>query len=256
MFFYIWLNAIGMKELEQSGSALESDIVKENLKEIIFDLSQPIVETIGQAIGENIPGLSIFFKGAKAVSAIRDQDLMNKVISFLNEAEQMDHIKRKKLVDKVNKDPIYGQRFGAFVLVALDRYDFAVKAKYLARALKFYERNDISKITLIRINSAIQQIQLMDLEDWTKDRNIATTNISSLAGENFISNGIFELNYNFQPLTKDHNRDHIGKNYRTNNIVKVKVTSFGYLFFFILKDIEITDYERKVYSLNKFVDQR
>lgn len=241
-----------MKELEQSGAALESDIVKDNLKDIIAELSQPILDTFGKAIGENIPGLSWFFKGMKAYKAVRDQDLMNKVIAFLYEADKMDQRTRKKLVDKVNDDPIYGQKFGAFVLVALDRYDFAQKVQFLVNALKFYERGDISKHTLIRFNAAIKDLHLMDLEQWINDHELPSSNISEVGKQMFMSHGLIQTTFNFQPLTKDHTKDDYGRNYRTQNIMKTKLSDFGNLFFHVLKDMEITDFDRQRRIFEKY----
>lgn len=149
-----------MGELREIGAALEADLAKENLKEMLAEQTDKLVENItGQ-----VPGLAIVHKIAKAYRSVKDYFLMDKILRFLTDISSMDTQQRKKLVDKVDEDPIYEQKFGTFIITAIDRLDFLDKATYLANISKVYARDEISKSNYVRFKGFIEKIELEDLK--------------------------------------------------------------------------------------------
>lgn len=149
-----------MNDLIELGSSVEADIAKENLKELIVERADDVLELITGAA----PGLSVITKLKKIYRSVNDYFLMEKIVTFLTDLSSMKTSERKNLINKLNNDPIHGQEFGKFLIVAIDRLEFVDKAVYLARACKFYEREDISQPLLTKIKGIIEKIDLADLK--------------------------------------------------------------------------------------------
>jgi hypothetical protein len=218
-----------MKELEASGSALEADVTKENLRDIIGDMS----ETTAAAIGEGIPGLSILIKAAKAYQSIKDQFLMDKVLTFLYEISKMTADSRKNLVAKINTDKIYGQKFGAFVLIALDRHDFADKSVYLARACRFLEQDAISINSFVRIKTMIENLNLVDIKRWIDNEYRSFPKSEDLAYNYFLANGVIKTQHNFNKILSKN----ASRSFNLNrDVVRISLTSLGSILYYIVQD--------------------
>lgn len=149
-----------LKQLDEIGVAFEADIAKEDLKEILAEQTDDLIETITGFV----PGLSVFIKLRKAYKSIKDYFLISKIFRFLTDISSMSSVERNTLIGKINEDPIYEQKFGTFLITALDRLDFVDKASYLARICKFYGKGQISKSQLIRFKGFIEKIELEDLK--------------------------------------------------------------------------------------------
>jgi hypothetical protein len=134
-----------MNELDELAVSVEADVAKDNLLEIIAEQGDKIIESFT----EMMPGLSVIFKLNNAYKSVQNYFLIEKIIIFLTGLSSMTTKQRKNLIEKINNDPIHGQQFGKFLIISIDRLDFAEKSTYLARVCKFYERGDISKSLLI-----------------------------------------------------------------------------------------------------------
>lgn len=188
-----------MKDLEQTGAALEADIVHDNLKDVITELLQ---FTLAQ-LGESAPIVSTVFKAFKGVSAYRDFQLMNKVTMFLTELNKLSAKERKKLVDKMNDDPIYGQKAGTFILSALDRLDFEQKSVYLAKACKHYNDGLLSKKNLCEVKMVIERLSIYDLEKLSGDINLKfIPNRHDGSFLSFLNNGLITDTIDFAMLSE------------------------------------------------------
>ena len=120
-------------------------MVKEDLKELLIDVRDKITkEVLNQ-----IPGLASFLSVKKIFTGVQDYFLIKKVYAFLFELSSMPLESRVTLVEKINADPIYGQQFGIFLILALDRHEFEQKAIMLARICKYYEMKVLSKSTFV-----------------------------------------------------------------------------------------------------------
>lgn len=213
---------------------MESDIVSENLKDIIADLSDFTIQHIGQ----NIPIVSLVFKALKSVNAYRDLILMDKVRAFLGELNSMSKKERKRFVDKINDDPIYGQKAGTFILTALDRHDFKKKSIYLAKACKYYEKEYLTKHDFTRIKTVIERMDLASLD------NIASiewghynSNRHDDDYSSFIANGLIKEELDIKELG---NQIFPSDPYRYHpslaKALKIQVTSLGELVSYVLSD--------------------
>jgi hypothetical protein len=149
-----------MNDLNDLGASMEADIAKDNLKELISEKADSIAESL---MGVT-PGLSVVFKLSKIYHSVQDFFLMEKVVAFLTDVSSMEINQRENLISKLNNDPIHGQKFGKFLILAIDRLEYVDKALYLARICKFYEREDISQELLIRMKGIMEKIELTDLK--------------------------------------------------------------------------------------------
>lgn len=226
-----------MKELEQIGEAFEAEIVKQDLTELAGDLS----DTLRQQLGEDIPVFGVFFKAIKAIGAIKDLALISKVYAFMGEVGKMSTKQRKSLVKKINKDRVYGQRFGAYLISAIDRHEFSQKSVYLARACKYFERGDISRWALIKLNTIIQNVHLQDIQEFME---IDYTRIPKIdkdpAFNSFLANGIIRQTYDFEELRGpqvDNNR--MIRPIRIDRIIRIDLTDLGSALYAIVKDKEL-----------------
>jgi len=218
-----------MNEIQKAGSNLEHDIVNDNLLDIVAEISNPILESIG----ENIPVVGLFLKGIKAFNSIKDEFLMQKVGVFLNELSTMSQSERENFVNKMNDDPIFGQKAGAFIVTALDRLDFQQKAVYLARASKFFERGDINKNTFIRIKGILEGIELIDIEHWI-ERGIGyhPNKEEDVGFSAFISAGVLERIFDFNHIINPGR----GKPHDLRRVLQIRLSKLGAVFFKILID--------------------
>jgi hypothetical protein len=242
-----------MKELEQAGSSFEADAAKDDLKDLIGDLASSTIEDIA----ENLPGFGMIFKVGKTIQSIRDYQTMDKVLTFLNEMSSMSKDKRENLINKINTDPIYGQKFGAFILTAIDRHDFKEKSKILATACKFYERGDMNKDNFIRVKSIIEFNELSDLLKW-KEKSAeygqysAIGSVPVVAKERFVLSGILQVQYNFDKIKQMTESRSVlsSKSSITSQVVRHEFTNLGRLMIKIMKDEKLDDFEVRTWSLN------
>lgn len=183
-------------------------------------------------VGEDLPGLGLFFKAAKAISSVRDYYSMEKVIVFLNELSNLTTEQRKNLVAKINIDNIYGQKFGSFIVVALDREDFSMKSRYLARACKYYEYGVISRKALVVVKTVIENMHLSDIETWIGPV-FRFPKPTDAAYSSFVANGLVKTEFNMQRV---HSRGMRADWNLNDEVMKTKLTPLGYMFYKIVKD--------------------
>ncbi len=147
-----------LQAIASLGASIEDDIKRDDLKHLL-DLQEKNLETVT----DNVPGLSFFNQFKKMYNGIQDFFLMKKVSRFLFEISSMSAEARIHLIDSINSDPVYGQKFGTFLIAALDRHDFEDKSIYLARVCKYYENGYLTRSKMVRFKGLIEQIDLEDL---------------------------------------------------------------------------------------------
>lgn len=214
------------------GAVIEDDIKKNDLKTLL-----DIREENSDTFRDNLPGLAVFNQFKKMYTGIQDYFLMKKVSKFLFEISSMSSESRVNLVDSINNDPVYGQRFGTFLIAALDRHDFEGKAVYLARVCKYFENGYISKSTMIRFKGLIEQIDLQDLDNLKYD---------GFSGEGFPSHYHDVALYQFQALGLTRVRSggellssgplSLDRMVSRRNEVQIDITSFGREFVQVIND--------------------
>jgi hypothetical protein len=149
-----------------AGETLETSVAKDDLLEIVGELSDYTIEQL-VSIGENIPIISYLVKGVKATQAIRDAIFLEKVVLFLQAAGKIPNEKRRQMIAKIQNDEKYRTKFGKFSIKALDRYDDEQKAKYLGMAAQYLAREEITFEFYQRFSHIIDSLTLIDLESIT-----------------------------------------------------------------------------------------
>lgn len=156
--------------MEQSlnivGETLETSIAKDDLLEIVGELSDYTIEQL-MNLGENIPIISHLVKGIKATQAIRDAIFLEKVVIFLQTIGKTPNDKRQQMIAKIQSDEKYRTKFGKFSIKALDRYDDEQKAKYLGMAAQYLAREEITFDFYQRFSHIIDSLTVADLESLT-----------------------------------------------------------------------------------------
>jgi len=106
------------ENLTDVGESLEVSVAKDDLLDIIGDLADLPLERLLD-MGESIPVVSSLLKGIKATIAVRDAIFLEKVIVFLRTVGKIPTKERIRMVEKIQADPKYRQKFGKFSIKAL-----------------------------------------------------------------------------------------------------------------------------------------
>lgn len=151
-----------MNEITNIENSLEASTAKDDLLDIIGGAADYSLENFLK-MGDGIPIVSYFTKGVKATLAIRDFLFMEKVIEFLKEVGKESTANRKKMIDKIQEDSDYSEKFGKVSLIALERYDELAKAKYLGLAAKYLARENIAFSLYKRLAFVIDRMYVTDM---------------------------------------------------------------------------------------------
>lgn len=152
--------------LNLAGESLESSVAKEDLLEIIGDLSDYSLEKLLD-LGDAVPIFSYLTKGLKATIAIRDAIFLEKVIVFLQHIGKVPNKERQKMIEKIQNDNKFRYKFGKFSIIALDRYDDEYKAKYLGIAAQYLAREEITFEFYQRFSHILDGLTVPDLQEFT-----------------------------------------------------------------------------------------
>jgi hypothetical protein len=152
--------------LNLAGESLESSVAKEDLMEIIGDLSDFTFEKLLD-LGDSVPVFSYLTKGLKATMAVRDALFLEKVIVFLQSVGKVPNNSRIKMIAKIQNDEKYRYKFGKFSLIALDRFNDEYKAKYLGIAAQYLAREEITFDFYQRFSHILDSLTVEDLQDLT-----------------------------------------------------------------------------------------
>ncbi|QNL51956.1 hypothetical protein H8S90_10460 [Olivibacter sp. SDN3] len=154
--------------LTLAGESLESSVAKENLLEIIGDLSDSALEKLLD-LGDALPIFSYLTKGLKTTIAIRDAIFLEKVVAFLQNVGKIPNDSRVKMISKIQNDEKYRNKFGKFSLIALDRFNDEYKAKYLGIAVQYLAREEIPFDFYKRFSHFLDSLTVDDLQQFTEE---------------------------------------------------------------------------------------
>lgn len=239
-----------MNQLDDIATSVEADVAKENLKELIAERVDDILEQITGIT----PGLSIVAKLGKIYSSVRDYYLIEKCVMFLSNLSSLNYDERKHLIDKINNDPIYGQKFGKFIILAIDRLEYAEKAVFLARACKFYEREDITKDLFIRLKSIIEKVELSDLNGLGYDEQFGYYGYPSRFNRpglyQFQSLDLVVFEHTVSDFKNYESLRHLGKFSDVSKPSEPKLTKLGKLLIHITNDIPLNGWLKGITDNN------
>jgi|GEM_PF-2705754 len=232
-----------MGYLSKSGRILENALVIGNLKNMIVALSDSALAFSGLPL----PITTVVSEAISIYDKVKEAALMDKAIKFAEDFSTIPINDREKLINDINDDPIYGQGFGEFLLNSFDRFDFNIKAKYLARACKYYHLNYVNREDFIRLKTIIENISMPDVDKWIlikDDLSHERTSFGAFfdipkdesdpAYNTFLNLGILYREYDFESLitSKEVFSTNIAR-----SVMKTKLTDLGQKVYFIIKDL-------------------
>lgn len=184
-----------MNEITNIENSLEASTAKDNLLDIIGGAADYSIEKFLD-MGDGIPIVSYLTKGVKTTLAIRDYIFMEKVIEFLREVGKEPTSSRKKMIDKIQGDSEYSQKFGKVSLVAIERFDDVEKAKLLGQTARYLARDEISFSMYRRVAHIIDRLYIADI------LTFANTDFDRLMYLKFITDlealGLVKSNYGLE----------------------------------------------------------
>ncbi len=171
--------------------SLVETIKKSDLKDIVGDLGEVTLDSVlNDGILRDIPIINTMTKLIKIGVTIKDFLFIKKLFKFLTSLREINLEDRKKLITKLEADPIYNQKVGENILILLDRMDNLQKPKFMAKAFKAYLYDKINGIELQRINYAIDRILVCDIPELLKFCSKSKDDKFDIAVEqNFINSG-------------------------------------------------------------------
>jgi len=179
-----------MNELNDIGESLEASLAKDTLVDIMSGLGDSTIEMLLE-LGDSIPVFSYFTKGVKAANEIRDFIFLEKVVKFLTTLGEVPTSERLRMIDKIQSDSKYNEKFGKFSLIALDLYEDKTNAQLLGIAAKYLARDEISFSFYKRISFIIGRLFIDDLLNFANDDNRTLRDISL----DFESLGLLKTDY-------------------------------------------------------------
>ncbi|RZK22878.1 MAG: hypothetical protein EOO43_09120 [Flavobacterium sp.] len=159
-----------MNEITSAQDALEASASKDNLKDIASSMADYTLDNILE-IGGGIPFISYLTKFTKASLSIRDFLFMEKVVEFLIHVGDEPTASRQKMIEDINNDSKYRDKFGKVSLIALERFEDVNKAKYLGKAACYLSRNEITFDLYKRLSFIINRLFTDDLLSYANSYN-------------------------------------------------------------------------------------
>jgi len=236
-----------VKYLEKLGKKLEDVLILPDTKNIVAAIYDSAVAYFGVPY----PIATVVTNLISVYDKIKEGALMEKAVEFAEEFSIMNIDDRQLLIERMNEDPIYGQKFGTFLLVSLERMDFKIKAKYLARACNYYHLNYISKSNFIRLKTIIENINMGDVEEYilVDTKSMEHDDFPDLSFKRpkrekepafiaFLNLGIIFQKYDFDSLKQAFQNDKYNNSISYNRVIKSELTTIGQQLYYMINDIK------------------
>ena len=225
-----------MNELTNIENSLEASTAKDNLLDIIGGAADYTIDHL-LSLGDGIPIVSHFTKGLKASLAVRDFLFMEKVIEFLLTVSPEPTPNRKSMIDNIQNDDRYRQKFGKVSLIALERYDNISKAKLLGIAAKYLARDEINFEIYQRFAFTLDKMFVNDIYAFTKHDEWDGYKIAGLESLGLIENQL-TVKVNNNNSNQDPRQKAYGRSLPTTNNVSVRgvETLYGQVFRLIITE--------------------
>ena len=141
----------------------------ETIKNKIVDISQNYIEIIVDKILEDgllkdIPLVNTMVSIYEIPHTISDALLFSKIEKFLLELENVSEKEKRKIVEKLDKEPKHKQKIGKYIIEIFNKIDDEHKAVLIAEVFKAYGKNKIDYEMFYRLNKLIQEIAVIDIE--------------------------------------------------------------------------------------------
>jgi hypothetical protein len=131
--------------------------------DVITSLGEVTIDAfMKEGILRDIPILGTLVGLGRAGIAVRDILFVKKLKTFLLELHKVPE-EREKFVHDMESDPAERDRVGMHLMVLLERFEEAEKAKYLGRAFAAYLRGNVNLSMFLRMSRAIDRCLVEDL---------------------------------------------------------------------------------------------
>ncbi len=156
-----------MEKLELSFTST----LKANYSDIGADILEiGIDKLLKDGILKDLPIVNSFIQTAKFGMAIRDRELLKKILIFLNETKSISTNEKIEFLEKYYEGK--EEKFGERLLIILDRIDEIDKTKVIANLYKNTLLEKISKEDFYRLSGIIEKAFLEDLLELSnKEKN-------------------------------------------------------------------------------------
>lgn len=152
------------KEGHEAASSFRKTIENSEATNALIEAGDKAVEHFSDLAGE-VPILKWIVAAGKAVSSVRDYLLVKRIAAFLADFQAISPEDRRKVIDRLDREPEYAKRAAEAVLTLLDRVDSEVKAVWVSRGLRAYAAGSITAAQLMRLNWAIERLLICDAEE-------------------------------------------------------------------------------------------
>lgn len=135
-----------------------------DLSDVLRDFIENMLDSsLKDGILKDIPIINSLVALLKTAISIRDQFLIQKLISFLDGIKDITSEERDKFLKYVEDDPKYGKRVGEHLILLLDRLDDLNKPPMITKLFKAYLRDDITYREFVRFSSIVDRAFINDL---------------------------------------------------------------------------------------------
>ncbi|MBU2920860.1 hypothetical protein KO504_05865 [Winogradskyella psychrotolerans] len=171
-----------------------NEIEKEEILSISKDLGEVGLDSLLEdGLFKDIPFVGTGISVVKLLHSASDRILLSKIIHFINELELKNEQEIKEFKAKYFKLTDY-DRIGSKILLTLERADNLQKIKWLARSLRLFIGNEITKSEFLRLTSIINSAYVEDVLKIVAfdERNEITSN-NDIKVEKYVLEHLFSI---------------------------------------------------------------
>ncbi len=137
--------------------------VSSDLSGVTVEYAEMALDHVVDKVADDIPVIKTIVGLWKAGRTVRDAFLIKKILTFLYEIKDTTMEDRQKFIDQLGNAK-YQEHVGEQIIIYLDRLDHITKAKLMARAIKLAIKKECDTETVLRLWSAIERIDILNIE--------------------------------------------------------------------------------------------
>lgn len=156
-----------MNKLKKLSNSFEQTLKDTDLQNVTINLAETFSDTfLNEGLIKDIPIIGTIVGLTKTAISLNDRLLIKKIIYFISELSDIDQLKRKKLISKINSSEKQKIKVGEKLLYIIDKSEDHYIAKYIAILFKAFVNEEISYSEFLRCSSIIQRLLIQDIEQF------------------------------------------------------------------------------------------
>lgn len=172
----------------------EDESKKNEIQNISTGFTEVCVDVLlKDGILKDIPFCSTILSLFKINSSIKDKILINKIIAFLSNIDDVPKDDRVDAIERLETDEKYNREVGIFLVEVLDRLDSHRKPAMLAKIFKSFAKKEISIDMFYRLSAVVERIALIDLPYirlFHKGNYVDRANLDTVVEQSLINAGL------------------------------------------------------------------